>query len=298
MPELPEVETVVSDLQKKIVNKKITGVWTDWPKILKNIELKKFRRAVIGKKVGRVARRGKNIFIELETDITVVIHLKMTGHLLWRSTNYFDLEASKIVKEDAKRPFREKVNQYIHFRFLFGPKKELAFSDLRKFGRIRFYDCGIDETLERTEYKKLGPEPMGPDFNLEKLIESTKKKKNINKEVKVFLLDQENISGIGNIYASEILFEAKINPRKKVSKLTEAELQKILSKTRAVLTEAIKHRGTSISDFRDTDGLRGEFGRFRKVYQRKGEKCPNCGEIISAFKQGQRSTFYCPRCQK
>lgn len=298
MPELPEVETVVSDLKRKIVGKKITDVWSDWPKMLKNIDFSHFRKALLGKKISQVARRGKNIFIELDGNSTIAIHLKMTGHLLWRSGEYFKLKEKNIVKEDRKKPFREKVNQYIHFRFIFGAKRELAFSDVRKFGRIRFYKKAIADVVQLEEYRKLGFEPTGPDFTLENLKIIAAQRKNTNKEIKNFLLEQENISGIGNIYASEILFESGINPRKKVFELSDGELKIILSKTKEILQKAIAHRGTSISDFRDTAGRRGNFGKLRKVYQRKGEPCLNCKETIAAFKQGQRSTFYCPRCQQ
>ncbi len=298
MPELPEVETVVSDLNKKVVGKKIVGIWSDWTKMLKNISFEELKNKVVGKKIHKVARRGKNILIEIEGEKTISIHLKMTGHLLWRLQKYFQLLPAEVVKEDQKKPFKEKVNQYVHFRFLFERGRELAFSDLRKFGRIKFYDKNIIETLKDPEYAKLGLEPTENEFNFFSLKELTKKSKNANKEVKIFLLNQENISGIGNIYASEILFEAGINPQKKVSSLTEKELKKIIEKTKKILKEAIANRGTSISDFRDTAGLRGGFGQLRKVYQRKGEKCPRCEDKIISRKQGQRTTFYCPKCQR
>ncbi len=298
MPELPEVETVVSDLKEKIVGKKIIKVWSDWPKMIKNISFPELQKKLIDQKIERVARRGKNILIQVGRRATLVLHLKMTGHLLFRSQKFFPLDLDKLNKREKGSPFAQKVNQYIHFRFLFEKGKELAFSDMRKFGRIRFFQQPLAETLKNDDFKDLGPDPVFDEFNLKIFQELARQKRNLNKEVKVFLLDQRNISGIGNIYASEILFGAGLDPKKKVSELQLSEMKKIISETKRILKQAIKNRGTSISDFRDTDGQKGRFGDLRKVYQKKGESCPRCQEKIISIKQGQRSTFYCPSCQK
>jgi len=155
MPELPEVETVVSDLKEKIVGKKIIEVWSDWPKMIKNISFPELQKKLIDQKIEQVARRGKNILIQVGRSVTLVLHLKMTGHLLFRSQKFFPLDLDKLNKKEKGSPFAQKVNQYIHFRFLFEKGKELAFSDMRKFGRIRFFQQPLAETLKNDDFKVL-----------------------------------------------------------------------------------------------------------------------------------------------
>lgn len=306
MPELPEVQTVVDDLNKKIKGDKIVGFWSDWKKTIKNISFSKFVSEINGRKVLGSRRLGKNIFIDLSSkngrsgkpEKTLYIHLKMTGHLLVKG----DLpagEAGKLkVKSGNKNYFDDRVNQYIHHIWYLrdekGNKKTLEFSDLRKFGKIVLVDYGEVENLP--EIKSLGIDAMDKSFTLDKFKEILEKKS--KSSIGLTLMEQSLIAGIGNIYRSEILFEAGVNPNRKNSELSENETKKIFSEMKKVLKKAIKMRGTSDSDYRDTSGEPGRFHKVLKVYRRDGEKCKKCANILERIKIGQRSVFLCSKCQK
>lgn len=291
MPELPEVQTIISDLNKKIIGYTIVGFWSDWPKAIKNMPVKRFENEIRGRKILDIHRIGKNIFINLSGGKTLYIHLKMTGHLLIK------VKSQKLkVKSTGKNYFSDKVNQYVHHAWLLKNKKEkiaLEFSDMRKFAKIVLTDT--QKIKELPEIKKLGVDAMSREFTLKKFKELLERKK--NKVIGLVLMEQELIAGIGNIYRSEILFEAKINPSKKIEKLSEKEKEKIFKAIKKVLKKAIKMRGTSDSDYRDTDGKPGNFQKALKVYRRNGEKCPRCGIMISRKTMGQRSVFFCSKCQ-
>lgn len=286
MPELPEVETTISYLRPKIIGRKIKDVWTDWPKGIGNISFLELTNELVGRKITAISRRGKNILIEIDKKATLWIHLKMTGHLLLRPLDI-----------PPKSPFAEKVNSYVHFRLLLDNNKDLALSDLRKFGRVRYLPEPLTDKLLTNNFKDLGAEPLEKSFtliNLEQLITKFK-----NKPLKIFLMDQGIIAGIGNIYASEIPFEAKLSPKRTVGSLKKNEISILFKAIKKVLQKAVDTRGTSVSDFRDPEGNPGGYGNIRQVYQRKGKLCPyKCGGLIESFKQGQRTTFWCPKCQK
>jgi len=220
----------------------------------------------------------------------MIVHLKMTGHLLIKN---------KKLSLKEKQFFDERVNQYIrHFWVLKKGTKELRmeFSDLRKFGKIRLLkgdDLENDKELER-----LGIEPLSSDFDLERLNKILDKKKNSN--LRNVLMDQSLISGIGNIYASEILFRAKISPLRKAGKLSGNERKNLYLAIRKILQKAIQERGTSDSDYRDTSGVSGGFQKFLKVYNREKKPClrKGCQGVIKRKKINQRSAFWCPQCQK
>jgi len=288
MPELPEVETTINYLRPKIVGRTIKEIWTDWPKGIGYISFEELAKKLTDKKITAISRRGKNILLEIDKKITLWIHLKMTGHLLLRPT-----------KIPEGSPLFEKVNQYIHFRFILNKDEELAFSDLRKFGRVRYLDEPISEKLKEKYFSDIGPEPLEKDFNIQVLEKLIKKKKNQNKQLKIFLMDQAVIAGIGNIYGSEIPFDAKLSPKRKVADLSEIEIKALYKAIKKILKKAVDMRGTSVSDFRDPEGKPGGYGNIRKVYQRKGDPCPNkCNGTVESFKQGQRTTFWCPKCQQ
>jgi len=321
MPELPEVQTIVSDLNQKIKGDIITGFWSDWPKAIKGKTVEEFTEEMRKRKILGIRRIGKNIFIDLSGKKTLYIHLKMTGHLLVkaRANSKFQIPNSKstfndqISKSKKQDYFGDKVNQYIHHiwylkRDLDKSKKNtfvdshtfadshrtLEFSDVRKFAKIVLDDT--QKISELPEIKKLGPDAMSPSLTLKKFQEILKKKK--NKAIGLVLMDQETISGIGNIYRSEILFEAGLRPVKMVKELNRKEWQKLYVSTRKVLKKAVRMRGTSQSDYRDTAGAPGSFQKALKVYKKNGEKCPDCGIIIQRRKLGQRSLFFCPKCQR
>jgi len=278
MPELPEVETIVNELNKVLKNRKIKEVFLNWDKLLKKrIELEDFKKILKNKRILKVSRRAKNILIELEDGLILLTHLKLTGRILY-----------------GEKSFIEK-DPYLRFYLVLDNQKIMALSDLRKFAKILLIK---KEELEKIEdLKDLGPEPLDKDFTLEKLIERLKNK---NKKIKEVLMDQKVIAGIGNIYANEILWEAEINPFKLSKDLNQKEFENLYKAIRKVLSLAIKYQGSTISDemYRDIYGKEGEYGKIRKVYQREGEKCFRCQSKILRKVQNGRSTFYCPKCQK
>lgn len=300
MPELPEVETTVKDLNKKVLLRTFIDVWTDFKKMIrlrppgfgrqvKKPDFEDFKKELIGKTIEKIRRRGKNILFELSEGKTLLIHQKLTGHLLY---GIWEREKDKW---RAKTPgfLQEKVNTYIHLIFFLDNGEMLALSDLRKFAKVELWKS--EELKNSKEFKNLGPEPLNSDFNFEKFKKIFKNKKG---KIKQVLMNQEVIAGIGNIYSDEILWHAKIHPLREISSLTEQKLRIIYQNIQKVLKEAIKLRGESISDFRDLEGRKGYFDKARKVYQREGEKCSRCGAKIKRIKLAGRSAHFCPHCQR
>jgi len=271
MPELPEVETIVRDLKKKVVGRIIKDVWADKKKLVRNITFENFQKGIKNKKILKVRRRGKYIIIELSEDYILLIHLKMTGRLLLGD--------------------RAKEDKYIHLIFTLDNNLQLVYSDLRQFGRIEFYTNKEFEGLK--VINELGIEPLSKKFTLKKFKEIVFSKK-VN--IKILLMNQKLISGIGNIYASEILFRAGVNPIRK--KITEEEIKKIYNSIIFILKKAIELNGDSISDYIRLDGSRGSYQDYARVYNREGQKCFRCKSSIEYVKINQRGTYYCPKCQK
>lgn len=290
MPELPEVETTVHDLRRKVLGRTFLDVWTDFKKMVKRPKnFEQFKKEILGRKIQKIWRRGKNIIFNLSSRKFLLIHQKLTGHLLlgkWKlEKGKWEPEISGPIKEDP-------MNRFLHLIFFLDNGQQLALSDLRKFAKV--------EILNKEELKKelesIGPEPLDKDFNFEKFEKVLAKKK--RGKIKQVLMDQEIVAGIGNIYSDEILWEAKIHPFKDVSKLKEEELKRIYFSMRKILPKAIEVGGESISDYRRPSGERGGFDQLRKVYRREGEKCSRCGTQIKRVKIGGRSAHFCPNCQK
>jgi len=291
MPELPEVETIVRDLNKtgahKLLCARFINVWTNFPKTIKEPEsFEQFKNKIKGKEIQKIWRRGKNIIFSLSESYFLLIHQKLTGHLLFGRWEFREGEWVA-----PAGPLAEKVNSYIHLLFTLDSGQMLALSDLRKFAKVKLLD---NEKLKK-EISFLGPEPLEKDFTFEKFRRSLEKRKG---KIKQVLMNQEIIAGIGNIYSDEILWRAKVHPFKDVSKLTRKELGNIYRSMREILAKAIKLGGESISDFRKISGERGYFDKERRVYRREGEKCSRCGTIIKRIKLAGRSAHFCPRCQK
>ena len=203
MPELPEVQTIVDDLNRKIKGDTITGFWSDWKKSVK-MPVKRFKKEIRDRKILGADRIGKNIFINLSGGKTVYIHLKMTGHLLVKS------QISNVKSQISGRDyFNEKVNQYIHHIFYLKSGRTLEFSDLRKFGKIILADT--EQIEEIKEIRELGVDAMSADFTFEKFDKILDNRKT---KIKLLLMDQGKIAGVGNIYVSEILYEAGIMPNR------------------------------------------------------------------------------------
>jgi formamidopyrimidine-DNA glycosylase len=285
MPELPEVETVVRDLRAKIIGYKIVDFWTEWEKSIKS-PLSKFKKEIIGNKIEKVERRGKNILVYLEKKWVILIHLKMTGHLLFKN-----------IKTGKNKYFQDKVNQYIRHIWYLNKGKEkvtLEFSDMRKFAKIRLIK--EEEIKKDLDLGRLGVEPLEKEFTIDffQNIIKTKLKRNI----KVLIMDQNLIVGVGNIYASEALFKAKINPNRKAGSLNKKEIANLYQAIVEILKKAIEMRGTTDSDYRDSSGAPGGYQKVLKVYNREGEKCFGCDGMVKKNKIGQRGTFWCEQCQK
>ncbi|HXF44250.1 MAG TPA: bifunctional DNA-formamidopyrimidine glycosylase/DNA-(apurinic or apyrimidinic site) lyase [Candidatus Paceibacterota bacterium] len=301
MPELPEVETIARGLARKLKGRKITGFWTDWPKYFKRQGGEAaFRRHVIGKKIKSVSRRAKNLFIHLSDDHLILVHQKMTGHLMvgkWKPFKNQEVEEcwrnQKWIPDPPRGPLMDPMNRFIRLIFFLDNKEMLALSDLRRFAKVV---CGPRaEILSAEDIEKLGPEPLAPGFTFRKFSELFKGKRG---RIKPVLMDQNFISGVGNIYADEILWVAKIHPLKRVEDLKEEDLKMIFAAMKKILKKALRLRGTSIDDYRDAEGRRGGYDKVRYVYQREGEACPRCDTRIKRLKIGGRSAHFCPSCQK
>lgn len=290
MPELPEVETIVRDLKKKVLGRKIKDVWTDWEKMIKRpTDFEGFKKEIKGRKILKIKRRGKNILFELSGGKTLLIHQRLTGHLLLGNW----VKKGNEWKPALPGPLEDPMNRFLHLIFWLDNRKQLALSDLRKFAKVELGNT--QEIKESKEIKALGPEPLEKSFTLQKFQRILNKKRG---KIKQILMDQRVLTGIGNIYSDEILWQAKIHPLKDVSKLNKEELKRVYRAMRNILPKAIKLGGESISDFRRLSGERGYFDKERKVYRREGEKCNRCGTIIKRIKIGSRSAHFCPKCQK
>jgi len=293
MPELPEVETIVRDLNKKVLNRAFIDVWTDVKKLIKKpSSFEEFKKQIRNKKIKKIWRRGKNIIFDLSDNYSLLIHQKLTGHLLLGKWQIGPTGYPGKWQPLSRGPLEEPVNRYIHFMFWLSGDLMLAFSDLRKFAKVELWRS--DELKNSEEFKGLGPEPLEKNFTFNKFKEVLRRAQG---KIKQVLMDQTVIAGIGNIYSDEILWETKIHPFKEIKRLNDEEIKKIYQAMKKILTKAIKLGGESISDFRRPSGEKGYFDSERKVYRREGEKCGRCGTIIKRLKLGGRSAHYCPNCQ-
>lgn len=284
MPELPEVETIARDLDKKLRNKKIKEVEVLDKKAL-NIGAPEFREQAIGQAVKSISRRAKMIIIELGEKY-LLIHLKMTGQLVYVSKKEKIAGGHPMAREGKELP-----NKFTRVIFKFGDNSKLYFNDVRRFGWIKLADIkGLEENL-----KDLGIEPLSKEFILKKFKEILARKR--NSAVKQALMDQRRVAGIGNIYADEILFEAGIKPFREIGTLSEPEIKKLWLAIPKILKYAVKRRGTTFSDYVDAEGEVGSFAKYLKVYGRAGEKCKKCGRLIKKMKLGGRSAHWCEACQ-
>lgn len=292
MPELPEVETIKNGLTKSIVGKNITDINFLWPGILRNSTIKEFRTKVIDQKIMTVERRAKNIDISLANGYSLLFHMKMTGHLILANGKIKIGDDGKwIFGKNYMGPLSDPFNQYIRVVFWLSDGNIVAFSDLRKFAYIKLL---AKNELDKF-YSGYGPEPLSREFSLIYL-------KNIlvgkRVAIKKLLIDQRQIAGIGNIYADEILWEARIHPLMISANLDDKMITKLHIAIIKILKEAVKLKGTSTSDYRDISGAKGKYGDALKVYRRTGEPCPRDNAKIERVKIGGRSSHFCPKCQK
>ena len=298
MPELPEVETIVRELRKKIIGLRITDFWSDRDKPVKQAGgIAKFRKEIKGKKIVSINRRAKFIVIDIAGDKSIFIHQKISGHLMYGKW-------IKNVKRKTKNerwqswvsvipgPLKEdRENQYIRYVWNLSNCYQAAMSDLRRFSRVILVKNKDVSSLK--EIRDLGPEPL--DIKFEDFRELFKNKRG---NLKPVLMDPFFIVGIGNIYSDEILWDSGYHPLSRVENLKEEDLKKIYGSMTKILKKGIQYRGDSMDDYRLPSGEKGGYQNIQKAYQKNGEKCKRGdGAIIQRLKVGGRSAHFCPKHQ-
>lgn len=287
MPELPEVETVRAGLQVLIPGKTIKHVDFDWPKGFPNTpaDVVQF---MVGAKILQVRRRAKVLLIDLSGEYTIVTHLKMTGQLVYVAP---DMRFGAGHPNDSLVQALPDKSTRVTLDFSDG--STLFFNDQRKFGWMKLYP-----TLEVPNIdfmQKVGPEPLDDSFTSEVLFERLQRRKNTN--IKAALLDQTVLAGVGNIYADESLWGAKIHPTRLVKTLSKKEVAKIYKELLYVLKLAIEQGGSSNHTYVNAEGKKGSYMHFARVFRREGLACPRCGATIEKTKVAGRGTHTCPVCQ-
>jgi formamidopyrimidine-DNA glycosylase len=288
MPELPEVETVKIGLSMFLPGKVVNDVTLDWPKSFPNppTDVKQF---LISAKILEVKRRAKVLLIELDSKYSLVIHLKMTGQLVYQG---------KGEKFGAGHPgdslVHELPDKSTRVIFEFNDKSKLFFNDQRKFGWVRLLPTAEVPNIDF--FKKVGPEPLGTGFSAKDFKERLMRRRNSN--IKAVLLDQTVIAGVGNIYADESLWGAKIHPETLVKDLSIQRINRLYENLRAVLLLSIDKGGSSDRNYVNAEGKKGSYLSFANVFRREGLACPRCGTTIIKTRVAGRGTHICPYCQK
>ena len=270
MPELPEVETIRRGLDRRLRGARIGRVEVYESRLRRPLDAAGI--AVLhGRRIEHVGRRGKYLLFDVGDGLCWLVHLGMSGRLV------------------LGPPGRPRV-PHEHVRVSFDPPAALVYADPRRFGLMR-----VGQTGDLEELGFLGPEPLGEEFGAETL---RKRLRASCREIKTALLDQRLVAGIGNIYANEILFRAGVRPTRRAFRLRGADYARLAEATRAVLGEAVERRGTSFSDYFDSDGIPGTYQEVLAVFDREGEPCRRCATPVKRRFHGGRSSFYCPRCQR
>lgn len=281
MPELPEVETVARDLRPRIVGATIVGARCAWARTLRTHTPEAFAEAVAGRRIESVGRRAKQVVIELTGDAALTVHLKMTGQLF-------------VVPGDGSE------DPYVRLVLELEDGREIRFRDIRKFGKIGLYGRDpvtgelIAEVGGAAVFADIGPEPLDPAFTLRDFRQRLRRRKG---RLKPLLLDQSFLAGVGNIYADEALWTARLHPLRTARTLRPPDERRLFEAIRSILAEAIERRGSSIDDYTAPDGD-GSMQERLQVYQRTGEPCPRCGRPVRRVVVGARSTHLCSWCQR
>jgi len=283
MPELPEVETIRLQLAEKIVGLKIADFEVDTAKMFSGE-----KRELLGRKIKGLRRFAKVLVIDLEDGLSILIHLKMTGQLIYQKNSERVAGGHPIPPLNLPVP-----NKTTHAVLSFNNGAKLYFNDLRKFGWIKLAGTKGKE-IDRLS-REFGIGPLAKEFTLEHFAQ--KLKKYPNRPVKLAIMDQSLVPGMGNIYASEALFLAKLNPNRKVSSLSQTGIANLYSGIKKALTTGLKYGGASAAAYIKPDGEKGVYLNYAFVYNRAGEKCKKCGAIIKKEKIGARGTYFCPKCQ-
>jgi formamidopyrimidine-DNA glycosylase len=271
MPELPEVETVVRGLREDVVGGIFTNAVVHWPRELNTLSPEAFVDRLRGQRIEALKRRGKYIIFDLTHD-AMLVHLKMSGRLY-------------VAKPDVSLD----DDRWSRVTFSLDGDRELRFSDARKFGRV-YLVADANEVVGQ-----LGPEPLDDDFTPQVFLDRLARR---HTTIKPLLLNQEFIAGIGNIYADEALWRARIDPRRKSDTLSVTEIERLYQAIRLSLQAGIDHQGSTFSWYRQPDGTPGSYQHHFLVYGRENKPCLNCGTPISKIWLGQRGTHFCSHCQQ
>ncbi|MCA9335087.1 bifunctional DNA-formamidopyrimidine glycosylase/DNA-(apurinic or apyrimidinic site) lyase [Candidatus Saccharibacteria bacterium] len=287
MPELPEVETVRRGLNRLIVGRTIASVVHDNDKSFPNAQVD-VQHFLLGATVVDVRRRAKVLIIDLSTNYSLVIHLKMTGQLVFRSS-----QDSFGAGHPNDSLIGDLPDTSTRVTFTFTDDSHLYFNDQRKFGWARLMPT--QEVPNIDFMQKVGPEPLEADFTVEQFIERFSRRKKTS--IKAALLDQSIIAGVGNIYADESLWGAKLHPQRRVGDVSKNEFKKLYTELRAVMNLAIDKGGSTDRNYVDAQGKKGSYMDFARVFRREGEPCPRCGASISKIRVAGRGTHVCTSCQ-
>jgi len=288
MPELPEVETIRAGLAKLLPGKVIKDVWYDWDKSFPNAPAD-VARFLVNARVTKVRRRAKVLIIELSGGWALIVHLKMTGQLIFVGKNQ---------RFGAGHPSKDMVAELpvksTHVILDFTDGSKLFFNDQRKFGWMRLLPA--IEIPEIDFFKKVGPEPLDDDFTVGVFVDCLMRRKNSN--IKSVLLDQTVIAGVGNIYADESLWSAKIHPSTLTGKVPKDKLVLLYNSLREILALSIAKGGSTDKNYVDAEGQKGSYLSFANVFRKEGQPCPRCGTPIEKIRVAGRGTHICPHCQK
>jgi len=288
MPELPEVETVRIGLSQFIPGKKVAQVDFDWPKGFPNAEAD-VTQFMVGATITGVRRRAKVLLVDLDTQYTLVIHLKMTGQMVYRDSKQ---------QFGAGHPNGSLVgtlpDRSTRVTWTFTDGSHLFFNDQRKFGWVRLIPTAEVEQLDF--FQKVGPEPLAADFTSKRFAERLQRR--AKSGIKAVLLDQTVIAGVGNIYADESLWGAQIHPETKVADIPSQKMNILFKALRAVLQLSIEKGGSTDRNYVNAEGKRGSYLTFANVFRREGKPCPRCGTTIIKTRVAGRGTHLCPHCQK
>ncbi len=278
MPELPEVETIKNDLKKIILNKNITNIFIYDEKIIKFPNLIEFKNKILNQKINNVLRIGKNLIFELN-DLALIIHLRMEGKFLFKNKNH-------LINIDDKNLKHNMITLELEHNYL------LYYLDSRKFGTMHLYS--INDYKYSKQISKLGPDPFDNKLTINYLKNIWKNK---NQSIKTCLLNQQYISGIGNIYADEILFDSKIHPLTKSKYLSDLDFSNLILNSKKIFIDAIKHKGTKIKSFETINNTQSNYQFYLKVHTRANFLCKICKNKIQKITINARGTYLCPNCQ-
>lgn len=285
MPELPEVETIRRDLTRVLKGQKVLRFQVRKARLLRSPQ-RHFQRHLVGATIIRINRRAKQLIVGLSSGYSLLIHLKMTGQLVWRSPRGKMTVGGHPIAGVTAVP-----NRYTYITLRLSSGGRLYFNDVRQFGYFKLVPT---PELSR-EFSHFGPEPLLAAFTVERLRASLARR--FRTTVKAALLDQRIVAGIGNIYADESLYLARLRPSRRVGSLRPVEVSRLWRSIRQVLKLGVAARGTSFSTYRDGLGRQGTYWDRRLVYGRAGESCRRCGTLFARSKVAGRGTTYCSKCQ-